>query len=162
MNLTKSSRRCPQLVTDDVRNLWLFKTQKVNVPVVNVVVTWVSSWDDFCTRRAYFFFYIKRAVLACLKKKASASQASCTILTTTFYQMFCLFFLYNSFHILNSSVTLFQEEWHGQQQHTIELWPPLLYPRASVLWCATRSKELFTNPFFKQKCCLYHPFTKWK
>ena len=110
----------------------------------------------------HIFFYIKRAVLARQKKKVSASQESCTILTTTFYQMFCLFFLYNSFHILNSSVTLFQEEWHEQQQHTIELWPPLLYQRASVLWCATRNKELFTNPSFKQKCCLYHTFTKWK
>ena len=42
VNLTKSSNRCPQLVTDHVRKR-LFKTQKVNVPVVNVVVTGVSS-----------------------------------------------------------------------------------------------------------------------
>ena len=71
VNLTKSSKRCPQLVTDHVRNLWLFKTQKVNIPVVNVVVTWVSSWDDFCTRRAYFFFYIyKKSCFSKLKKES--------------------------------------------------------------------------------------------
>ena len=69
MNLTKSSKRCPQLVTDHVRNLWLFKAQKVNVPVVNVVVTWVSSWDDFCTRRAYFFLY-KKSCFRMFKKES--------------------------------------------------------------------------------------------